>query len=175
MTDLCPLTDDPLAQVAPEFCIRASKGVPSSRQFCLVTKLQDECSHLPRFHKPDMTTRMPTRLLQLDQDNPRYVRVHLTEGQHVEYACLSYCWGEGAQFKAQTRNIRDLTTRRISLSDLPATVSDAVKLCRFFGITFLWVNALCIIQDDQEDWEREAAIMLGIFGGSATIIPQWYR
>lgn len=96
--------------------------------------------------------------------------VHLTEGRRVEYACLSYCWGKGPQVKALKGNIRDLTTEGILLNDLQTTVSDAVKLCKALGIQFLWVYALCIIQDDQEDWKHEAMMMGDIYKGSIITI-----
>jgi hypothetical protein len=55
-----------------------------------------------------------------------------------------------------------------SLSSLPATVRDAVIICRHLEIKFLWVDALCIIQDspNAEDWTRESAAMDQIYGNA---------
>jgi hypothetical protein len=38
-----------------------------------------------------------------------------------------------------------------------------VRISRFLGYKFLWIDSLCIIQDDGDDWEREAAKMASIF------------
>ncbi|KAH7378009.1 hypothetical protein BKA64DRAFT_585809, partial [Cadophora sp. MPI-SDFR-AT-0126] len=43
----------------------------------------------------------------------------------------------------------------ISYANLPVLFRDAIELTRTLGIRFLWIDSLCIIQDDIEDWERE--------------------
>ena len=54
--------------------------------------------------------------------------------------------------------------------DLPKTFLDAVKFSRYLGIRYLWIDSLCIIQDDDEDWNREAALMVQIFQNSTITI-----
>lgn len=54
--------------------------------------------------------------------------------------------------------------------ELPATISDAIKLCHKLGFEYLWVDSLCIIQDNQQDWLREASDMAGIYSRSALTI-----
>ncbi|KAL8726181.1 MAG: hypothetical protein Q9181_006152 [Wetmoreana brouardii] len=58
----------------------------------------------------------------------------------------------------------------ISLSDLPTVVRDAVTVTRRCGIQYLWVDAICICQDDEQEWESEAAAMAGVYGGSVFTI-----
>ncbi|CAM1508024.1 Fc.00g048720.m01.CDS01 [Cosmosporella sp. VM-42] len=38
---------------------------------------------------------------------------------------------------------------------VPKTLSDAIKVCRMIGITYIWIDALCIAQDDQQDKATE--------------------
>lgn len=152
--------------VAPKFGIQVSQDILSSEHICRVRKWWDECSNHPECQRHGVTTRLPTRLLQISNEEPQKVTVHLTEGRRAEYACLSYCWGNGPQVRALKSNISDLTTKGILLDELQTTVSDAVKLCKALGIHFLWVDALCIIQDDQEDWNHEATMMGDIYKGS---------
>src|SRR5438034_1924444 len=38
---------------------------------------------------------------------------------------------------------------------LPKTFQDAVLLTRALGVRYLWIDSLCIIQDDEKDWKRE--------------------
>lgn len=46
---------------------------------------------------------------------------------------------------------------------LPLTIRDAVELTRYLGVQYLWVDALCIIQDDTQDWLHESAQMATVY------------
>lgn len=56
-----------------------------------------------------------------------------------------------------------LRNRRIKaasqFSDLPKTFQDAVIITREMCLRYLWINSLCIIQDSEADWNREASRM----------------
>ncbi|KAK3717988.1 hypothetical protein LTR37_005414 [Vermiconidia calcicola] len=52
------------------------------------------------------------------------------------------------------------------MSNLPATFKDAIVMARRLGFRYLWIDALCIIQDDLEDWRREATRMCSIYEGA---------
>jgi Heterokaryon incompatibility protein (HET) len=56
--------------------------------------------------------------------------------------------------------------RGVPLSDFPATLRDAVAVTRRFGIRHLWVDALCIKQDSQDDWLRESSRMREVYRGA---------
>nr|OQO15724.1 hypothetical protein B0A51_18430 [Rachicladosporium sp. CCFEE 5018] len=51
----------------------------------------------------------------------------------------------------------------ILFTSLPATFGDAIDLLHALGIGYAWVDSLCIIQDDLEDWNREAARMSQVY------------
>lgn len=53
---------------------------------------------------------------------------------------------------------------------LPQTILDAFTVTRGLGIRYLWVDALCIVQDSSKDWESEAVKMSSIYGGSMVSI-----
>jgi Heterokaryon incompatibility protein (HET) len=55
---------------------------------------------------------------------------------------------------------------RIKFEDLSLTFKDAVKICRDLNLRYLWIDSLCIIQDDGEDWSEQAMAMASIYGGS---------
>lgn len=82
---------------------------------------------------------------------------------NFKYAALSYCWG-GVDPRSKTTNdnFRD-GYRDIEFSSLPQCLQDAVTVARGLDIRYLWIDALCIIQDDANDWAREAGTMLGVF------------
>lgn len=54
------------------------------------------------------------------------------------------------------------------------TFQDAVHVARLLGISYLWIDSLCILQDSQDDWRHEAALMgevykHALFNISATV------
>jgi hypothetical protein len=59
---------------------------------------------------------------------------------------------------------------RISLNELTKTFQDAVTITRKLGIPYLWIDALCIIQDDNEDWAQEAARMAAVYKSAYLVI-----
>ena len=54
----------------------------------------------------------------------------------------------------------------ITLRELPKTFADAVQITRKLGVEYIWIDSLCIIQDDEDDWRRETALMEHVYGGS---------
>lgn len=56
--------------------------------------------------------------------------------------------------------------KSIPWSRIPRTFRDAIKVTRALGIAHVWIDSVCIIQDDKGDWEREAANMHSIYENS---------
>lgn len=54
----------------------------------------------------------------------------------------------------------------IPWEELPELFRDAIALCRSIGIEYLWIDSLCIIQDDLDDWRREGSKMASIYANS---------
>jgi hypothetical protein len=53
----------------------------------------------------------------------------------------------------------------LATSTLPRTVRDAVVFARRLGLRWVWVDALCFIQDSTLDWEAEAARTCNVYQG----------
>lgn len=81
-----------------------------------------------------------------------------TPGQVGKYLALSHCWGGGTPVKTTSKNIQHHRVE-VKLADLPRTFRDVVQVARKFGCRYLWIDSLCIIQDDRKDWEVEATLM----------------
>ncbi|KAK3384147.1 hypothetical protein B0T24DRAFT_689159 [Lasiosphaeria ovina] len=62
-----------------------------------------------------------------------------------QYVALSYCWGSANFFKMTRANIYRLK-QGFSLSDLPRTLQGAIRVTRQLGVSYIWIDALCIIQ-----------------------------
>ncbi|KAF6842959.1 heterokaryon incompatibility protein [Colletotrichum musicola] len=107
----------------------------------------------------------PTRLIKLN--GMRTFR--LVSGTDCEpavrYAALSYCWG-GKPAESMLRlvqsNVSDLTQEQL-VEGLPKTFRDAVAVAQHFGVSYLWIDRLCIIQDCGEDWRRESSTMQDVY------------
>ncbi|KAH6970570.1 heterokaryon incompatibility protein-domain-containing protein [Ilyonectria sp. MPI-CAGE-AT-0026] len=109
--------------------------------------------------------RLPKRVLDLQGDR---VLLHVPIGSEIEaYATLSYCWGSsGVPLKTTSANFED-HCRGIPLEAFPETLRDAICFVKELGIQYLWVDALCIIQDGDggKDWAEQAAAMAAIYQG----------
>ncbi|PVH92456.1 HET-domain-containing protein [Periconia macrospinosa] len=128
--------------------------------------LHKECKEMSR---KSQTTAAPARLLYISKGSP--VRLcEIPEAECPKYVALSYCWGKNEHQKnSQTikANFKD-RLQEVESSQLPKTIVDAIEVTQSLGLPYIWVDALCIIQDDQEDRQKEIANMANIYR-SATI------
>lgn len=98
------------------------------------------------------------------------VKLHRSApGQTAEYACLSYCWGGQQSFSA-TRAVEESMCVGIPLQTLGQTIQDAIEVTRSLSIRYLWVDALCIMQDDPNDKAREIQKMGDIYKNATITI-----
>lgn len=88
-----------------------------------------------------------------------YLREDIKDIRRVDYAALSYCWGPQPTFLTLTERHLKLLKDGISASRLPKTFQDAIYVTTTFGLRFIWIDALCILQDSEADWLKEAAMM----------------
>jgi hypothetical protein len=96
---------------------------------------------------------LPTRIIQVGTDEiaPRLIT---PDGCLAQYVTLSYCWGQCMELNtlmARRSNLEALKTA-VPLLSLPRTIRDAIIVTGKLGIEFLWVDRLCIIQDNVNDW-----------------------
>lgn len=117
---------------------------------------------------------IPTRLIDVklgSTEDPCLVLTSeaVTAGATVKYAALSYCWGSKAdaatQLKTETATIQSRKSG-VPIQSMPHVMRDAVKTCRVLSIGYIWIDALCIIQDDDDDWARESAMMGSVYKGA---------
>lgn len=102
----------------------------------------------------------------------------MTTGSPLKYAALSYCWGTGRSFTTTPSNLQQHLSTGFEVSDLPRTLSHAVKVTRDVGIKYLWIDALCILQAEksdrdaeaQLDWQQESSRMQFVYGNASLTI-----
>lgn len=88
-----------------------------------------------------------------------------------QYACLSYVWGKGSQTQYTTATRKSLEAPNgLQAADLPQTIRDAIRVTQEAGVRYLWVDALCILQDDPDDKASIISKMGPIYGGATLTI-----
>lgn len=108
---------------------------------------------------------LPDRVLDVGGLSDDWVRLLEPDCEPGRYACLSHCWGTHAFLCTLKSNIaahRD----GILLGKLPLTFRDTIHFTRLLGLRYLWVDSLCIIQDDVDDWRAQAAKMADIYANA---------
>ena len=108
---------------------------------------------------------LPTRILDIGSGPTNKIVLRESLNQKDRYSCLSYCWGEEPFIKTLKENI-DHHKIGIALAKLPPMFQHAIEVVRHLGIKYLWIDSLCIVQDDHQDWEREAGKMANIYHNS---------
>ena len=58
-------------------------------------------------------------------------------------------------------------SNEIPFEDLPRTFQDAVVTTNRLGFEYLWIDALCIVQDCKDDWYQEASAMSDVYTNSS--------
>ncbi|KAF2734659.1 HET-domain-containing protein, partial [Polyplosphaeria fusca] len=113
---------------------------------------------------------LPTRVLEISGsvESPS-VRLIETEGRKAPYCALSHCWGKILLLTTTRANIGKHLSD-IPFHTLPVTFRDAIILSQGIGIPYLWIDSLCIIQDDTQDWEHEAALMGNLYENATLVI-----
>ncbi|KAK1635903.1 heterokaryon incompatibility protein-domain-containing protein [Colletotrichum phormii] len=133
--------------------------------------------------------RVPTRLLHIISDSEAQLvgsNRLIADGKAPRYAALSYCWGTGNFTVDENEMVERGQTLRANLESrcqpfdiesLPGTIRDAIKITRRLSdpengleLCFLWIDSLCIIQDDVQDKEVEIQRMQEVYGNAVVTI-----
>ncbi|KAI9768775.1 MAG: hypothetical protein M1839_003960 [Geoglossum umbratile] len=175
-------TEDDPAAISGDIVGREISTDPASdRNFAFINQWIRDCvaRHTECAHTTDLAVNMtrenelmplPTRLINVGaQDGSEYPFLWHSGGSTGQYVALSYCWGSGVTLTTEkgTYNAR---CEGMELSSIPKTIQDAIAVTRRLGVRYLWVDALCIIQDDEEDWQHEAAQMGTVYRNSLLTI-----
>lgn len=115
---------------------------------------------------------LPTRVIDLEAISVQGAScLHISKrNETADYAALSYCWGEAQKTMLLTTTILEAWKVRLPIEDLPRTLKDAVKVTRGLGIKYLWVDALCILQDSSTDKKVEIERMGKIYKSAKVTI-----
>ncbi|WYZ45766.1 hypothetical protein EsH8_VIII_001082 [Colletotrichum jinshuiense] len=105
---------------------------------------------------------MPSFLLDVS-DSKEVKLVSIPDSMRERYIALSYCWGVGKQkTMLKKSNMTDLISG-LSVQELDVTIQDAVHVAKELDFQYLWIDALCIIQDDYQFKAKELDKMGNIY------------
>lgn len=83
-----------------------------------------------------------------------------------EYIALSHVWGLAKDLPKTTVETLQSHKKGIPWTSLPRALQEAVVLTRALGFRWLWVDALCLVQDDVDSKTEESMAMDDVFGNA---------
>ncbi|KAI8930941.1 hypothetical protein NX059_011956 [Plenodomus lindquistii] len=100
------------------------------------------------------------------------------DAQPRPYAALSYVWGKEnggnkKTFRTLENNINVLRMHgglERFMPEMPLVIRDTIDLVRRLNLQFVWIDALCIVQDSAKSWRLNAYNMDIIYGNAALTI-----
>lgn len=113
---------------------------------------------------------LPTRLIDVGASATTLREPFLveTKGETGTYAALSYCWGDPSEHPPLKTTRQNIEEHKIAmpLASMPKTLQDAIFLAVYLGLQYIWIDAICIIQDDPDDWASETEHLDQIFSNA---------
>lgn len=106
---------------------------------------------------------LPTRLVEIKAASGSFrFRLTTTFPEGCQYTALSYRWGSDTSYslradtEAHMRNF-------VSTTELPNTLRDACIITSRLGLSYIWIDRLCIFQDSNSDWAYESSRMAQVY------------
>jgi hypothetical protein len=124
-------------------------------------------------HQPQKKSTLPLRVLDVgDRETKQKLFLSVGEDRIGSYAALSYSWGKSKRKRKYLTTKQNLEQRQATVDDsnFPKTFTNAIVVCRHLGIRFLWIDSLCIIQDDESDWKMQSERMGDIYANATLTI-----
>lgn len=108
---------------------------------------------------------LPTRVLDVSREPDTIFLYEPDESDRGPYLALSHCWGGTVPIMTKIKTLESFKAG-ITMESFPKTFQDAISVTRQLQCRYLWIDSLCIIQDDAEDWRHEATRMADVYGNS---------
>lgn len=136
-----------------------------------------ECTREHQLCRESFPCQLPRRVIEIgshtDMDNVS-LRLLVTSGEKEAYTALTHCWGSKGLPPRTTKATIASRMSSMDFSSLPQTFRDAIIITRKLNISYIWIDCLCIIQDDSRDWEVESSKMASIYEGASLTISATY-
>lgn len=152
--------------------------VASPEQFAFLNSLIHHCDEahdcMAAQEHSDSPGVLPTRLVDVGRDDTGPIRLVETRQTGQEppvtgrYIALSHRWGELGREQRFCTYKDNMAHRkaRIEYDLLPRSFQDAVRVTRAMGVRYLWIDSLCIVQEDPVEWAAESGWMEDVFSNA---------
>ncbi|CVL09051.1 related to tol protein [Fusarium mangiferae] len=148
----------------------------------LMTWLQDCDFYHAECHPIDRSSvQVPTRLIDIGLADGRSSKVYLREAVNavcpergeLRYIALSHPWGNGKEhdpFCTTKNNLNSRLSAGIDIKDFPNTFRHAIEVTRALGVSYIWIDSLCIVQGPDGDFDTEAKEIEAVFSSAYCVI-----
>jgi hypothetical protein len=106
---------------------------------------------------------LPKRILDVSKKD---VFLYESKKESSRYICLSHCWGASRSRSMTTSKSLSTYKKSIPWGDFSQNFKDAIDFCRRLQIQYIWIDCLCIVQDDELDWREQSAEMYSIYSNA---------
>jgi hypothetical protein len=115
---------------------------------------------------------MPKRVLEIQNPVLPVVRLisNADECSPQPYVCLSHRWLPETKAACLTKARARTYERGIPRNRLYPLLLDAIQTTYRLGYQFIWIDCLCIYQDDLHDWHSQASNMSDIYENAVLTI-----
>jgi hypothetical protein len=148
--------------LASSFVRAPRKSSSQARNFDPVTTLRwiADCWYTHGEECKQGIFNLPTRVADISLQKTVIITLSTTDSSHARqpYVTLSYCWGSTKPYMTTSESCRQ-PRQHMDLTKIPQTYKDAVWVTYDLGVRYLWIDALCIIQDSAEDKVKELSKM----------------
>lgn len=136
-------------------------------QLAICRKEHPEC----RASGIDGSPEMPTRVLDVGSSSGS-TKLVLARARDLRepYLALSYCWGEVVHPTMLNDSNTSAFLEFIDEDTLTAAHRECITIARQLGIRYVWIDALCIIQGNQDDWYDESKRMAEVYGNATLTV-----
>ncbi|OGM47184.1 hypothetical protein ABOM_003946 [Aspergillus bombycis] len=166
--------DDPLAEMILGRTV--AQSADSEQTFSVIKAWMDSCinDHHMQCAETSQPPLLPTRVIDVHPVGLDPGLVCLRDDQNkvdraARYVALSHCWGKCIPFATTIENLED-RKREVRIKDTSQVFQEAVLITRRLGIRYLWIDTLCIVQNDRHDWEVEAGRMAKVYMDAFVVI-----
>lgn len=113
---------------------------------------------------------LPSRLLYIPPNPIEGIVLRLKENVPLDarYVALSHCWGKQDKWPGclTTNENYESQLKHIPWDILPQTFRDTAVFARKLGLEYAWIDSMCIIQQDEKDWQRESTQMYSVYSNA---------
>lgn len=134
----------------------------------LISTWTSDCKKYHSKCQLDPLTWIPSRLLYVGPadgtEDPRLIETS-QECIQGHYAALSHMWGSSRQLpplRTMKSNYEKMKSG-IPMWELSKNFAHAVIVTRRLGLRYIWIDSLCILQDEPQDWQKEAVMMHKVY------------